>query len=125
MSVIILAYSPEVKTTDRSTANDIDSLVTSHFEKNPVIGNNYRTYRIDVDTNFTRTVYRVPVPPAFSKTMFHMNLHTSLQKYKIETPARVRFPERDMNIYIHQNGTIRSTIRLITTEPKVEVPNGE
>ncbi len=125
VSGVILAYSPGTQKINHNAADDLDSLIVSHFVNNSVIGDNFRTYRIEVDTNFTRMVYRVPVPPAFSKTMFHMNLHSSLQKYDIETPARVIFPERNMNIYVHQDGIIRSTIRLITTEPEKKEENGE
>jgi len=100
-------------------SSGIDSLLTDHFEQHLIPSTSVRKYNIEVDSTFTRTVYRVAVPPTFSKTMFHFELHQNLLRYNIESPARVIFPERDMNIYIYDNNTILSTIRLITTEPKI------
>jgi len=117
-SAIILAATPAYKSIDYSSANNLDSLITSTLRAEPSIGSNFRIYKIEVDSSFTRTVYRVPVHPTFSKTMFHFDLHKKLLKFEIESPARVVFPSRDMNIYIYDNGTIKSTIRLLTTEPK-------
>ena len=119
-SVVILAATPTYKSIDFNAADNLDSLIVNTLNNEPLIGSNFRIYRIEVDSNFTRIVYRVPVHPSFSKTMFHYRLHKMLSKFEIESPARVEFPERDMNIYIYDNGTIKSTIRLITTEPKAE-----
>lgn len=118
---MILAATPAYKGIDYSVADNLDSLITSSLKAEPSIGSSFRIYKIEVDSNFTRTVYRVPVHPTFSKTMFHFGLHKQLSKYEIESPAKVIFPERDMNIYIYDNGTIKSTIRLITTDPKAEI----
>lgn len=108
------AYTPKFL----DVRSGIDSLLTDHFEQHLIPSSSVRKFNIEVDSTFTRTVYRVAVPPSFSKTMFHYKLHHSLLRYNIQAPARVIFPERDMNIYIYDNNTIRSTIRLITTEPK-------
>lgn len=116
----MLVATPSHKAIDYSAAENLDSLIASALSQEPGIGSNFRRYDIEVDSNFTRTVYRVPVHPTFSKTMFHYSLHQALSQLKIESPAKVLFPERDMNIYIYDSGTIRSTIRLITTEPKQE-----
>ncbi len=117
---MILVATPSHKAIDYSAAENLDLLITSALSQEPSIASNFRRYDIEIDSNFTRTVYRVPVHPTFSKTMFHYSLHQTLSKLKIESPAKVLFPERDMNIYIYDNGTIRSTIRLITAKPKQE-----
>jgi len=119
-SAVILVVTPAHKSINYSAADNLDSLINSTLREEPLIGSNFRRYNIKVDSTFTRTVYRVPVHPSFSKTMFHYSLHKTLARYEIESPARVVFPERDMNIYIYENGTIKSTIRLISTEPKAE-----
>jgi hypothetical protein len=119
-SIVILSATPAYKSIDFDATDNLDSLIVNTLKNEPLIGSNFRIYRIEVDSNFTRIVYRVPVHPSFSKTMFHYRLHKMLSKFEIESPARVVFPERDMNIYIYDNGTIKSTIRLITTEPKAE-----
>lgn len=125
ISVIILAATPVHKSINFDVNKDLDSLITSAFENEPLIGINYRRFNIEVDSLFTRTVYRVPVHPTFSKTMFHYHLHQALNKFEITSPAKVIFPDRDMNIYVYDNGTVRSTIRLITTKPKPKEENGE
>ncbi len=109
------AYTP--KHLDLSTG--VDSLLQAEFELHLIPKKSIRKYTIPVDSTFTRNVYRVAVPPSFSKTLFHYKLHQKLRKYDIDTPSRVIFPERDMNIYIYDDQNIRSTIRLITTEPKI------
>ncbi|XWN36023.1 MAG: hypothetical protein ROO71_08660 [Balneola sp.] len=120
VSAVILVATPSHKAIDYSAAENLDLLIASALSQEPSIASNFRRYDIEIDSNFTRTVYRVPVHPTFSKTMFHYSLHQTLSKLKIESPAKVLFPERDMNIYIYDNGTIRSTIRLITAKPKQE-----
>ena len=122
-SVVILIATPAHKSIDYSAANNLDSLLVNTFKADPLIGSNFRKYNIKVDSNFTRTVYRIPVHPSFSKTTFHYSLHKNLSRFDIESPAKVLFPERDMHIYIYDSGTIKSTIRLITTEPKVDTSN--
>tara|TARA_R110002096_G_scaffold97821_4_gene218046 strand:- start:143 stop:565 length:423 start_codon:yes stop_codon:yes gene_type:complete len=110
------AYSPKYL----NISTGIDSLLQAEFELHLIPKKSIRKYTIPIDSNFTRNVYRVAVPPSFSKTMFHYGLHQKLRKYNIDTPTRVVFPERDMNIYIYDDKSIRSTIRLITTEPKTD-----
>ncbi len=110
------AYSPKYLNLNTG----IDSLLQSEFELHLIPKNAVRKYVIPIDSTFTRNVYRVAVPPSFSKTMFHYNLHQKLRRYNIDTPTRVVFPEKDMNIYIYDDKNIRSTIRLITTEPKID-----
>ena len=123
ISGIILYYSPKYIANDLATVNDLDSLITQHFYDAPLIGAQFKKYDINIDSTFSRTVYRVNVPSSFSKTMFHYKLHKSLQKFEFNTPARVIFPERDMNIYIQDSDVIRSTIRLITVNPEPSIDN--
>jgi hypothetical protein len=119
-SAVILGVTPAYNSFDDNSADNLDSLITSTLRDEPLIGSNFRRYNIQIDSTFTRTVFRVPVHPNFSKTMFHYALHKKLTKFEIDSPARVIFPEKDMYIYIYEDGTIKSTIRLITTEPNIE-----
>ncbi len=116
--MVILVFAKPIEKIDPSELMDLNELIETKLIEDPVIGSNYRTYKIEVDSSFTRTVYRVPVPPSFSKTVFHFDLHKSLTDLKLASPAKVLFPEKDMNIYVYDGNTIRSTIRLITTEPQ-------
>lgn len=119
-SAVILGLTPAYNSFHDNSADNLDSLITSTLRDEPLIGSNFRRYNIKIDSTFTRTVFRVPVHPTFSKTMFHYALHKKLTKFEIDSPARVIFPEKDMYIYIYEDGTIKSTIRLITTEPNIE-----
>lgn len=93
----------------------LDSLIVSELKFHDISESQYRRYTIEVDSTFSRTVYRVQVPSSFSKTIFHFKLHKKLYPHGLTSPAKVIFPERNMNIYIVDRGTIRSTIRLINT----------
>jgi len=119
-SAVILGVTPAYNSFDNSYADNLDSLIISTLRDEPSIGTNFRRSNIEIDSTFTRTVFRVPVHPTFSKTMFHYALHKKLTRFKIDSPARVIFPEKDMYIYVYEDGTIKSTIRLITTEPNIE-----
>lgn len=119
-SAVILAAVPAYIPSKIGLDEDLDSIISRNFEDHFIPKKDIRKFTIEVDTTFTRSVYRVKVPSSFSKTMFHFDLHQSLFEYDISTPARVLFPQRDMNIYIVDKGTIRSTIRLLTEEPIME-----
>ena len=122
VTATILATVPSHTPSKIGLNNGLDSLINNHFEDHFIPKEDIRRFSIEVDTAFTRSVYRVNVPPSFSKTMFHFDLHRTLLNYDITTPARVLFPEQDMNIYIVDKGTVRSTIRLLTTK---QIPEGE
>ena len=117
-SVLILSFTPPYKDHTLELNGGLDSLIVREFQMNQIPENRYRRYDIDVDSVFSRTVYRVQVPPSFSKTMFHYNLHNQLLSYELSVPAKVILPGNDMNIYILERGTTRSTIRLLTTSPE-------
>ncbi len=116
-SGIILATVPAQQTNSVVMNSGLDSLIVTELKLHDIPESQYRRYDIEVDSTFSRTVYRVQVPPSFSKTTFHFKLHKKLYPHDLTSPAKVIFPERNMNIYIMDRGTIRSTIRLITTDP--------
>lgn len=123
LSGIILASTPAYRAAHISTYAELDSLILDSFTKSSLSSEQFRTYTIDLDSSLTRKVYRVNVAPSFSKTTFHVHLHQRFYDYGIQTPARIIFPERDMNIYMSYEGTILRTIRLITDESLSPSPN--
>lgn len=71
-----------------------------------------------VDSNFRRKTYHVGLPYSFSKTQFHAELNSNLHEYSIETPARVTFPEQNVDIHLTYKGTVFRTISL-QTDPEL------
>lgn len=121
LSAIILAYTPTYVPSTISTEAEMDSLIQLSFEDADLLRGQIRTFNVEIDSSFSRKVYRVEVPPTFSKTSFHLQLHHLLFPLGLNTPTKVVFPEEDMNIYVEYKGTVFRTIRLITKAP---TPNG-
>ncbi|MEX0721130.1 MAG: hypothetical protein WD059_10710 [Balneolaceae bacterium] len=114
ISGIILAATPSPAIHKIQTVKELDSLITTHILNSQVNPQQVRVRDITVDSTFTRRMYRIRVPSRFSKTLFHLELHKNFRQYKMEVPAKVSFPERDMDIYLYNEGTVLRTIRLIT-----------
>lgn len=116
LSGIILAATPPYQSTRIKNAAELDSLIYLSFGDADFLNNQIRTYNIPLDKVFSRKVYRVQVPPTFSKTGFHIKLHQRMKPFGFDTPSRVVFPDRDMNIFLTYEGTVIRTIRLITSD---------
>lgn len=95
---------------------ELDSLLQLRFYQAGIKDEQISLYSIDVDTIFSRKVYRIEVPRGFSKTSFHFNLHKELFQYDMRVPGRIHFPERNMDLYIYGYDSILRTIRLITKQ---------
>ncbi len=117
LSAVILAYTPTYIPNTVNTEAELDSLIQLSFEDADLLRGQIRTFNVEIDSSFTRKVYRVEVPPAFSKTSYHLQLHHRLFPLGLNTPSTVVFPEEDMNIYVEHKGTVFRTIRLITKTP--------
>lgn len=114
ISSVILAASPSHKNYTLDTTEQLDSLLNVHIHNSLITQQQVRVSSIHVDTVLTRKVYRLRVPSKFSKTMFHIRLHKDLNRFNIETPAKIEFPSRDMHIYLYSEGTVFRTIHLTT-----------
>lgn len=114
VSGIILAASPAYNNYSIQNTRQLDSLLNVQIQDSRIFPDQIRVSNIRIDTIFTRKEYRIRVPSGFSKTLFHIDLHKTLNQYEIETPAKINFPSRDMDIYIYNDGTVLRTIRLTT-----------
>lgn len=114
LSGIILAATPPVIEKKIYSHSELDSLIQVSFREANIRSDQIRTFNVEIDTAFARKVYRVRVAPSFSKTSFHLTLHKRFYRLGLDTPTKIVFPERDMNIYFSYNDTIIRTIRLIT-----------
>ena len=125
MSRIILAASPEYNVNRLNLNSELDSLIHVQFYNAGIQNRQIQEYSVEVDSGFTRKIFRVEVTPKFPKTLFHFRLHKSLYPYGITVPGRVHFPERDMDLYIYSNKTVLRTIRFITNNDIDSTFNGE
>lgn len=73
-----------------------------------------------IDSNFSRKTYYIGLPYQFSKTQFHAELNRIFHDYSIETPAKVTFPEQNVNIHLLYRGTVIRTLSL-QTDPDLVV----
>lgn len=119
ISGIILAASPAPVTYKLQDFNAVDSLLNIQIQNALIIPDQIQTTKISADTVFTRKNYRIEVPSRFSKTMFHLKLHNEFNLYGIQTPAKVHFPSKDMDIFLYYNDTVLRKIRL-TTDPDLD-----
>lgn len=117
MSGIILASTPAYKNHTLESDAQLDEIILTHLKNASISADEISVYEVEVDSNLTRKIYYAEVPPSFTKTVFHVDLHKALYPFGFKTPTRVHFPERDMDLYIYGNNTVQRTIRLITVKP--------
>ena len=120
LSGIILGATPKKVLKTVRTESQLDSLLSQTLLDAGIPKSAIRIRQVEIDSSFTRKEFLIKVPPAFSKTSFHLNLHHALVDFDLDCPARVVFPEHDMNIYILNRDTIYRTIRLISTQAKAD-----
>ncbi|MAO64012.1 MAG: hypothetical protein CL666_03345 [Balneola sp.] len=114
ISGIILASTPAPTFQRLDNFGELDSLLQVQFQESRILSSQIRTSTVHVDSNLTRKEFRIEVPSRFSKTLFHVHLDKKLTPYGLDTPARVHFPSRDMDIFLYYNNTILRTLRLTT-----------
>jgi hypothetical protein len=119
VSGVILSASSPYKNYQLENGQQLDSLILISLQDARIQPAQLQVWNVPVDTIFTRKEYRVEVPSRFSKTLFHLDLHHSLNRFDMEAPAKVHFPSRDMDIYVYSNETVLRSIRL-TTNPELD-----
>lgn len=119
ISGIILAATPANPAHRIESGQQLDSLINTHLTNEQISPEQLRTSVIRIDTSFVRKDLRIRVPSHFSKTLFHVGLHKDLRPYNIEAPAVIKFPSRDMHIYISHKGTVLRTLRM-TSDPDLD-----
>lgn len=114
VSGVILASSNPMKISRLQQIDQIDSLINTQLVNHLVQPAQVSTSTFRIDTLLKRKTYQIRVPSRFSKTMFHIDLNKELSPYGIDSPARISFPSRDMNIYVYSFDTVLRTIHLTT-----------
>ena len=93
---------------------EADSLIQQELASYNIRPDQIETRTVRVDSNFSRKTYTVNLPYQFSKTQFHANLNSRFHRYGIETPAKVTFPEKNVDIQLLYNSTVIRTVSLQT-----------
>jgi hypothetical protein len=96
-----------------------DSLITEVLYDFDIADSQIRKRTVSTDSLFSRTIYTVKLPPDISKTELHYQLQKKIIPYKMDSPAKIIMPEKDMHIHLLYEGTVIRTVQLRTdTEPK-------
>lgn len=111
--ILYFSWQPDAPARLQS-ASLLDDLIRDTLENYHVPVHRIRTQTIAIDSLNSRRVYTIAVPPEFSKTEWHYELDKAVRPYKIETPGRVHFPQKDLHIHLLYNRNIVRTVRLQT-----------
>lgn len=117
-------WEPDTQTHLRS-GTEADSLIRHTIDHFGVMPVDIRLQTIRIDSSLQRKHWQLDVPPGFSTTDWHYQLHRELEPYNVQTPARVFFPEREMLIHLIHNETTFRTIRLVPTDAPTDGPSDE
>ncbi|MDZ7771994.1 MAG: hypothetical protein U5K31_04540 [Balneolaceae bacterium] len=98
----------------------VDSLLQADFREFYIRPGQVQSWQVEVDSNFARRVYLVSLPGGFSKTQLHARIQRSVNTWGMSAPARVVFPQRDMEIQLIWRNTVVRTVRL-QTDPELEM----
>lgn len=119
-STIILAVADGSDSRRLTSFARADSLLQNDFQKFNISSDQITIRTIQVDSTFSRKNYRVSVPPGFSKTQLHAELHQTFYPLDVESPAEVHFPNRDLRIQLLYRDTVFRTI-FVTTDPDLQL----
>ena len=110
---LYLSWTPEERLNLKS-ASQIDEMIRETIERYPVPPTRVQTQTVAIDSVTSRRVYTLSVPPEFSKAQWHYELDKTVRPWRISTPARVIFPERNLRIHLVYNKNVIRTIDLRT-----------
>ncbi|PAU93617.1 hypothetical protein CK503_10705 [Aliifodinibius salipaludis] len=120
-----ILFSTSDKNTKRlSTLSQADSLIQQQFSSFNIPEDQISVGTTRVDSNFYRKTYFVGLPYRFSKTQFHAELNDALSPFGIRTPARVTFPQKNVNIQLSYRETVIRTISL-QTDPELSLQQND
>lgn len=91
-----------------------DSLIEYELKSFSIHEQQIRRSSIEVDSTFSRAIYHIDLPAGFSKTQLHAELNRKFYPLGISTPARISFPDQQMQIHLKYKGTVFRTITLNT-----------
>ncbi len=108
---LLFSHNPSGNKTLRSIS-EVDSLLQEHFNRFNINSREITQVHHTVDSGFTRKEYYLKVPPSFSQTQFHANLHRNLHTYDIRTPASVDMENQNMTIHLYYGEAVIRSLHL-------------
>ena len=124
ISGFILFSTSDTSTKRLTSLSEADSLIQQQFSSFNISEEQISVSTTQVDSNFTRKTYFVGLPYRFSKTQFHAEINDALYPYKIQTPAQVTFPQKNINIQLSYRETVIRTISL-QTDPELSLQQND
>lgn len=120
-SIFLLIYSSGTTVKTLNGMAEADSLLRNDFDTFNIADNQIKVRTIHIDSANIRKEYRVKVPPGFSKTQLHKEIHDTFLQYRVHSPAKVIFPEKDFNIHLIADNSVFMTVKL-KTDPDLVMP---
>ncbi|MCW9708864.1 hypothetical protein [Fodinibius salsisoli] len=93
---------------------EADSLIELELSNFSISKHQIERTSVSLDSSFNRKIYRVDLPEGFSKTQLHAELNQVFHPYGIAMPAKVTFPEQEMQIHLEYKQTVIRTVELRT-----------
>lgn len=106
------------------SAAQIDSLLSTAFNEAGLTDEQLQKQTVQIDSLFSRNVYRVRVAPGFSKTTLHYSLQQAVWPYLVSTIGRVEFPARTLYLHFMINDNIISSV-IVVDDPDLQVQQSQ
>lgn len=94
----------------------LNALISSVLDESGIRDEQFQKQTVRIDSIFSRSVYRVRVAPAYSKTTLHYELQQAVWPYRVSTVGRIEFPARTLYLHFMLNENILSSV-IITDDP--------
>jgi hypothetical protein len=124
VSGFILFSTSDQNTKRLKSLAQADSLIQQQFSSFNISEDQISVAITRVDSSFARKTYYVGLPYRFSKTQFHAELNEFLHPFGVRTPARVTFPQKDVDIQLSYRETVIRTISL-QTDPELSLQQND
>lgn len=110
----LLSAIPPVKPLKLADLSEVEGIIRTVLTRHAISEDQIRTRTIAFDNGATRVVHTVPVPAAWPKTRYHLDLNDTLRQVGLDTFGVVEFPDRHLRIHIMHRGKVIRTVALNT-----------
>ncbi|MEO1021736.1 MAG: hypothetical protein AAFW89_04280 [Bacteroidota bacterium] len=109
---VLLVLPTQVTHKKAISHTQLDSLIVRSLYLADIAPSSISEYVVQVDSTFSRSVFRVKVPQDFHSTSFHLILREKLKPYPVSTQAKIRFPENETTIFLYVEPTVIRSIQI-------------
>jgi len=110
----LLSAIPSVKPLKLADLSEVEGIIRTTLINHSISGEQIRSRTIAFENGAARVVHTVPVPAAWPKTRFHLDLNDTLRQVGLDTFGVVEFPDRHLRIHILYRGKVIRTVALNT-----------